>query len=144
MQEQNSHILRDGKTYLLWYWFFWKFVCASKVWTAVILYWSHNQVSVHWGILKDNGDKSYHPYIFDYLVHDQNFAKVCIKEIISTLQVAQNLMIVIESNNWKSQCKSAKHFPHLPSISNSTNKMIISIIGKARHGKGGSGPCRRV
>lgn len=39
------------------------------------LHWAKEQVSVHSGILKCNGEKSYHPYFSDSRTHDQAFVK---------------------------------------------------------------------
>ena len=46
------------------------------------LHWSHEQITVHSGILKYNGVKSYHPYISDDRKHDQHFVKIAMKEML--------------------------------------------------------------
>ena len=35
------------------------------------MYWVENQVSIHSGIFKKNGEKTYHPYFSSDLTHDQ-------------------------------------------------------------------------
>ena len=40
-----------------------------------LLHWSHEQVTVHSGIMKVKGEKTYHLYFSDSLKHDQVFVK---------------------------------------------------------------------
>ena len=91
-------------------------------------------MSVHCGILKIAGEKSYHPYLSDDLTYDQKFVKVCIEEMLSTINIP--LDMCIESDNCSSQYKSSEHFHDLQSIANSTKKMLIRVFGIAGHGKG--------
>ena len=49
------------------------------------LHWSHKQVTIHSGILKLNGEKSYHPYISEDRQHDQSFVKIVIEEMLNTV-----------------------------------------------------------
>ncbi|XP_066932940.1 uncharacterized protein [Clytia hemisphaerica] len=46
------------------------------------LHWSHQQVTVHSGISKIRGEKSYHAYVSDDLKHDQHFVQVSIMEML--------------------------------------------------------------
>ena len=41
-------------------------------------HWSHSQITVHFGILKNHGEKSY-PYLSDDRKHDQSFVKIVIE-----------------------------------------------------------------
>ena len=59
-------------------------------------------MSVHSGILKIAGEKSYHPYLSDDLTYDQKFVKVCIEEMLSTINIPLDMCIVIESDNCSS------------------------------------------
>ena len=44
------------------------------------LHWSHEQVTVHSGIMKVKGEETYHPYFSDSLKHDQVFVKKSLKK----------------------------------------------------------------
>ena len=68
------------------------------------MHWHHEQVSVHSGILKQQGEKSYHAYFSYCKVHDQVFVKTVLDEMIYTT-TKLNETIVIESDNMPSQCK---------------------------------------
>ena len=52
-----------------------------------LLHWCHDQVTVHSGILKTKGEKSYHAYISDNKVHDHIFTRVAINEILEELEL---------------------------------------------------------
>ena len=102
------------------------------------LHWSHPQVSVHSGILKLYGEKYYHPYISDDLKHDQKFVRVCVEEMLSSIDIPhdETQYLVIESDNCTSQYKSAEHFYDLQCIADAIKKKIIRVYGIAGHGKG--------
>ena len=71
------------------------------------LHWSHKQVTIHSGILKLNGEKSYHPYISEDRQHDQSFVKIVIEEMLNTVDKKLPGICVIESDNCSAQYKSA-------------------------------------
>lgn len=73
------------------------------------LHWSHEQVTVHSGIMKFEGEKSYYPYLSDDKKHDQHFVELALHEMISELPTIPET-IVIESDNCSQQYKSASHF----------------------------------
>ena len=101
------------------------------------LHWAHEQVTVHSGLLKVNGSKSYHPYFSDTKVHDHVFVKLAIDEIVSEVpNITVYDAIVIESDNCRAQYKWAKHFNDLQSLANKLGKTVIRIYGIAGHGKG--------
>ena len=89
------------------------------------LHWSHEQVTVHSGILKVKGEKTYHPYFLDSLKHDQVFVKKVPEEMLSDIEIPQESMIVIQCDNCTSQYKSAQHFHDLQEISTKYNRMLV-------------------
>ena len=46
------------------------------------MHWSHSQVIVHSGILKESGDKWYHPYLSDDMVQDHNFVGLALDKML--------------------------------------------------------------
>ena len=74
------------------------------------LHWSHSQITVHSGILKNCGEKSYHPYLSDDKKRDQSFVKIVIEEMLKDADTEPGSYIVTESDNCSSQYKSAPHF----------------------------------
>ena len=102
------------------------------------LHWSHEQVTVHSGILKCSAIKSYHPYISDDKKHDQHFVHVVLNEVLSEaeLPTGEDAYIVIESDNCTSQYKSTAHFHSIQQISNDNNVKIVRVFSIAEHGKG--------
>ena len=81
--------------------------------------------TVHSGLTKCNGNKTYHPYISDDLTHDQAFVKVVMMEILDEIDIKPEDEIVASSDNCTSQYKSAQHFNDLRSF---TDKYQIDII----------------
>ena len=81
------------------------------------LHWSHSQVTVHSGILKNVGEKSYHSYFSDDKKHDQAFAKLTMEEVLNEAEIDPDKCIITESKNC-SQYKSAIHFHNLQEICN--------------------------
>ena len=77
------------------------------------LNWSHFQVTVLSGILKNSGEKSYHPYLSNNCKHDQVFVHLAIEEVIKETEINPDMHIIIESDNCSQQYKSAPHFYHL-------------------------------
>lgn len=71
------------------------------------LHWHHDQVSVQ-SHLKVDGDKSYNPYFFDSLRHDQVSVKQAMDETVKDVDLKDdNKMIIIKTDNCNSQYKSA-------------------------------------
>ena len=102
------------------------------------LHWSHEQVTVHSGILKCNGVKSYHPYISDDKKHNQQFVHIALNEMLSEaeLPTGDDAYVIIESDSCTSQYKSAAHFHSIQQISNEKNVKIVRVYSIAEHGKG--------
>jgi len=100
------------------------------------LHWFHQQVTVHSGLLKNEGEKSYHAYLSDDRKHDQAFVKVVIEEMLEETNIENQEYIIIESDNCSSQYKSAAHFQDMKELSQKYNKTIIRVFGIAGHGKG--------
>ena len=99
------------------------------------LHWSHDQITVHSGILKCRGEESQHAYLSDTKKHDQTFVKVVIEEILSEVADLPDI-ILIGSDNCTSQYKSAENFHDLQEISNKNGRKMIRVYGTAGHGKG--------
>ena len=100
------------------------------------LHWSHCQVTLHSVILKNTGEKSYHAYFSDDRKHDQVFVKLEMKEMMNEAEIVPYKYIIIESDNFSSQYKSAPHFHHLQDICNKYELKIIHVYSVAGHGKG--------
>ena len=100
------------------------------------LYWCHTQVTVHSGILKTDGVRTYHAYFSDNLKHDQVFVKISINKMLENENIVDRKVILIESDNCSSQYKFAQHFHHMQSLSDNYNRIVIRIFGISMHGKG--------
>ena len=101
------------------------------------LHWSHEQVTIHSGIMKLQGEKSYHPYISNDKKHDQHFVHVALQEMLKKVStLPEDCYIVIESDNCASQYKSSSHFSSMQSLANEQNRPVIRVFGIAEHGKG--------
>lgn len=99
------------------------------------MHWHHETVTVHSGITKIHGQKSYHPYISDDKKHDQKCVKYAVEEMLDSIHMIPEICI-IESDNCNSQYKSAQHFDDMQSISNRLGIPLIRIFSIAGHGKG--------
>ena len=78
------------------------------------LHWAQEQLSVHSGILKTKGNKSYHSYLSNGKVHDQVFVNEVLKEILNSADSLEDVStIIIERDNCSNQYKSAQHFHDL-------------------------------
>lgn len=99
------------------------------------MHWCHETITVHSGIIKIHGEKSYHPYVSDDKKHDQTFVKKVLKEMIATIECLPQSCIV-ESDNCSSQYKSAKHFEDLQEICDEIGIPLIRLFSIAGHGKG--------
>ena len=101
------------------------------------LHWSHAQVTVHSGMVKTPTEKTYHPYISDEKKHDQVFAQLCIEHMMNEITVDhKKLPVVIESDNCRSQYKSALYFWGMQKIADEKEITVIRIYRIAEHGKG--------
>ena len=75
------------------------------------LHWAHDQVTVHSGILKVQGFKSYHTYFSDSKLHDQVFVNEMLLEMLQNVDDFDKAdTILIESDNYFNQYKCAQHF----------------------------------
>ena len=99
------------------------------------LHWYHEQVTIHSGIVKLHGEKSYHPYVSDDRKHDQKFVKLVLEEMLATVDAIPEVCI-IESDNCTSQYKSAQHFNEIQEICDKIEVLIIRVYNVAGHGKG--------
>ena len=63
-------------------------------------------MTIHSGIVKLHGEKSYHPYVSNDCKHDQKFAKLVLEEMLDTVDTIPEIC-VIESDNCAAQYKSA-------------------------------------
>ena len=98
------------------------------------LHWSHEEITVHLGIIKMNGEKSYHPYLSMDQKHDHSCVEVVLNQMLCTIEVPSTIMI--ESDNCCSQYKCASHFHAIQEISNHYQTKIIFVYRIAEHGKG--------
>ena len=98
------------------------------------LHWSHEEITVHSGIIKMNGKKSYHPYLSMDRKHDHSCVEVVLNQMLCTIEVPSTIMI--ESDNCSSQYKCASHFHAIREISSHYQTKIIHVYGIAEHGKG--------
>ena len=84
--------------------------------------------TVHSGILKYQGEKSYHPHLSEDKKHDQHSSDVVLYEMLKEIENTAGY-IIIESNNWKSQYKSAAHFASIQSIADLYYKKYYKYLG---------------
>ena len=66
------------------------------------MHWCHQQVRIHSGITKINGEKTYHPYFSEDKTHDSVFSNIAIKEMLDGADLQEAEVIIIESDNYKS------------------------------------------
>ena len=100
------------------------------------LHWSHQKVTIHSGIRKIKGEKSYDPYVSNNLKHDQQFVQLAITEMLREVEIQGDEYIVIESDKCSSQYKSSAHFHGMQLLANNWNVNIIRVYGIAEHGNG--------
>ena len=94
-------------------------------------------MTVHSGILKVHGLKSYHPYFSDSKIHDQVFVNEVLLEMLQNIGDFDKIdAILIESNNCSNQYKCAQDFYHLQYTSHKFSKNLIHVYGVAGHGRG--------
>ena len=98
------------------------------------LHWSHEEITVHSGIIKMNGKKSYHPYLSMDRKHNHSCVEVVLNQMLCTIEAPSTIMI--ESDNCSSQYKCASHFHATQEISNCYQTKIICVYRIAQHGKG--------
>ena len=82
------------------------------------MHWSHEQVTIHSGIVKTSSMKSYRPYISNYGKHDQYFVQHCIDNMLKQTVIPEGSYIVIERDNCSRQYKSVAHFFGIQQFSN--------------------------
>lgn len=99
------------------------------------LHWAKNQISVHLGILKCNGNKSYHPYVSDCRVHDQSFVKLVVYKMLENTPIPDDSVVIIESDNCSSQFNSGHHFVDMQELANQFQHKVIRVYGIAGHSK---------
>jgi len=101
------------------------------------MYWGQakTQVTIHSGILKFQGNKTYHPYFSDDLTHDQSFVNVTLYQMLSSIEIEPKTSLIITSDNCKGQYKSTQNFFDLQRLSNHYQCTIVRIYGIAGHGK---------
>ena len=101
------------------------------------MHWSHEQVTVHSGILKTPTTKSYHPYISNDTKHDHHFVQKCVKKMLSEVkEIPSNSCVLVESDNCKVQYRSACHFNGMQEIADEFDVDVIRAYGIAEHGRG--------
>ena len=61
-------------------------------------HWHHDQVSIQSGILKVDGEKSYHLYFSDSLRHDQVLVKQSMNEMINEIDLKDVSKVIIKKN----------------------------------------------
>ena len=98
------------------------------------LHWSHEEITVHSGIIEMNGKKSYHPYLSMDRKHNHSCVEVALNQMLCTIEAPSTIMI--ESDNCSSQYKCASHFHATQEISNCYQTKIICVYRIAQHGKG--------
>ena len=100
------------------------------------LHWCHEQITVHSGLMKYKGEKSYHPYLSHEIKHDQYFVESVLTEMLGGVEVKRNTTIVIESDNCSSQYKSTAHFDSNQRLADEYRVKIVRFFGIPEHGKG--------
>ena len=90
-------------------------------------------MTVHSGILKLHGEKSYHPILSDDKKHDQPFVKLALEKMLDTVDSIPEIC-VIGSDNCTSQYKSSEHFDDTQHICNKICVPVIQIFSIAQLG----------
>ena len=93
------------------------------------------EITVHSGISRSNGNKTYHAHISDNLTHDQAFVKIVVQEMLDHISAQPGNTIIMSSGNCTSQYKSSKHFHDLKTIAKTYNIRIVCIYGIPGHGR---------
>ena len=99
------------------------------------LHWYKHQVTVHFGIVKCSGNKTYHPYVSNDRSHNPSFVKMAMQGMMDYSDMSDG-SVIIESDNCCSQYKSSQHFHDMQDIANTSGWQIIRIYSVAGHGKG--------
>ena len=97
------------------------------------LHWSHEQVTVHSGLLKAQRKNSYNPYISDDRKNDQTFVHCMLENMLEEVDINSETYL---SDNCSLQYKSSAHFSNIQEISNRYQCNIIRVFGIPEHGKG--------
>ena len=101
------------------------------------LYWGgcKEEKTVHSGLSKSDGGKTYHVHISDDMVHNQAFVKIIMKDMLDHISVQPGDTVIMCSDNCTSQYKSSQHFHDLRTIAKCYNIKIVRIYGIPGHGK---------
>ena len=105
-----------------------KFKAQSQNWNE------KTDKTVHSGIMKQNGTKSYHAYLSD-IIQDQSFISNVLQRMLSECDISKSINLIV-SDNCTSQYNCAEHFYGLSQIANQFNVNVICIFGIAGHGNG--------
>ena len=70
------------------------------------LHWVKQQITIHSGIVKCDGEKTYHPYVSDTKNHDQAFVKLAVTEMLENTNMPDQAPIIVETDNCKAQYNS--------------------------------------
>ena len=95
-------------------------------------------LTVHSGILKCNGDKSYHAYLSNDRLHYQFFVDIVTREMLQEAEIPTggNAFIVMETDNCASQYNSSVHFDLVQRLADELKCRVIRIFSIPEHGKG--------
>ena len=63
------------------------------------MHWNPKQVTIHSGILKFNGTKSYHSYFLDDLKHDTIFVEIVIEKMLDDAEIELDFIVIILATN---------------------------------------------
>ena len=96
--------------------------------------WNHDQVTVHSGITKYDGDKYYYTHLSEGRTHDHVFADDVLTQMVG--DALQKGKILINSDNFSSQYKCIQLFAKLQNLADKSDATVIQICSIASHGKG--------
>ena len=108
------------------------------------LHWAHEQISIHSGIIKSEGEKQYHPYLSEDKKHDQHFVHAVLQQMLQEVDFTCSECVVIESDNCTSQYKSSSHFHSIQQLANGhviipgqtfVKGSYLEKVGETRNGK---------
>lgn len=96
-------------------------------------HWNFKQVTIHSGILKNMGQKSHYSHLSDNKKCDHVFSDVVLQRMLNPIPPPP--ILVIETDNCASQCKSAAHFYCLQFLSERKKMKIVRVYGIVGHVK---------
>ena len=100
------------------------------------LHWHHEHITVHSGILKTHGEKTYFAHISDDKTHDNVFIRIAVDGILENASIVGNDVLGMESDNCCMQYKWAAHFKDCQDLANRLRITLLRIYGISSHGKG--------